>query len=335
MPLPAIVGGRERQVAGERQACGLQANQRVANDLTKKIKHAQGVITLKKETTLVFAAVGVLAVLAAGCQRKGGEAEPVALVSTDRYAGYEAVVVETHRESLALRQKVLRDTVDADSYWIKGNWGETIWSLAALYLNEKTDRANAWLLGSAQAYCDAMKAEAGDGVFAPGKFSGESPWAYFALTDYVRILCLFRTDSPHHPELFSSAAPSRGQRRPSGRDGPGLLGGPEARLNTEHRTLNTIPLYLDLGTLSCIARVRLNGKDLGVVWTAPWRLEITDSVRSGENQLEVEVANHWTNRIIGDAKLLPEQRFTQTNVASKGMPLQPSGLLGRVRLLTE
>ena len=107
------------------------------------------------------------------------------------------------------------------------------------------------------------------------------------------------------------------------------------RLNTEHRTLNTIPLYLDLGTLSCIARVRLNGKDLGVVWTAPWRLEITDSVRSGENQLEVEVANHWTNRIIGDAKLLPEQRFTQTNVASKGMPLQPSGLLGRVRLLTE
>jgi len=137
------------------------------------------------------------------------------------------------------------------------------------------------------------------------------------------------------PGLSSSAAPSRGQRRPSGRDGPGLLGGPEARLNTEHRTLNTIPLYLDLGTLSCIARVRLNGKDLGVVWTAPWRLEITDSVRSGENQLEVEVANHWTNRIIGDAKLLPEQRFTQTNVASKGMPLQPSGLLGRVRLLTE
>jgi len=258
MPLPAIVGGRERQVAGERQACGLQANQRVANDLTKKIKHAQGVITLKKETTLVFAAVGVLAVLAAGCQRKGGEAEPVALVSTDRYAGYEAVVVETHRESLALRQKVLRDTVDADSYWIKGNWGETIWSLAALYLNEKTDRANAWLLGSAQAYCDAMKAEAGDGVFAPGKFSGESPWAYFALTDYVRILCLFRTDSPHHPELFSSAAPSRGQRRPSGRDGPGLPGDRQARLKPETEAAMKEALWWLVKSKSRVAEASLD-----------------------------------------------------------------------------
>jgi len=93
-------------------------------------------------------------------------------------------------------------------------------------------------------------------------------------------------------------------------------------------------LYLDLGKLSCIARVRLNGKDLGVVWTAPWRIEITDAVRPGENQLEIEIANHWINRIIGDEKLPPEQRFTQTNVESKNTPLQPAGLLGPVRIMS-
>lgn len=92
------------------------------------------------------------------------------------------------------------------------------------------------------------------------------------------------------------------------------------------------PLYLDLGELSCIARVRLNGKDLGVVWTAPWHIEITDTVRPEGNQLEIEVANHWINRIIGDEKLAPEQRFTQTNVEAKETPLQPSGLLGPVCL---
>lgn len=94
-------------------------------------------------------------------------------------------------------------------------------------------------------------------------------------------------------------------------------------------------VYLDLGKLSCIARVRLNGKDLGVVWTAPWRIEITDTVRLEGNQLEIEVANHWTNRIIGDETLPPEQRFTQTNVKAQRTPLQPSGLLGPVSLLTE
>ncbi|MDG1356897.1 MAG: hypothetical protein P8P36_01740, partial [Akkermansiaceae bacterium] len=90
----------------------------------------------------------------------------------------------------------------------------------------------------------------------------------------------------------------------------------------------------DLGALSCIARVRLNGKDLGVVWTAPWRIEITDAVLPEGNKLEIKVANHWLNRIIGDEQLPPEQRFTQTNVESKNSKLQPAGLLGPVRIMT-
>lgn len=73
-------------------------------------------------------------------------------------------------------------------------------------------------------------------------------------------------------------------------------------------------LFLDLGVVNYLAAVRVNGKDLGVVWTAPWRVEITHAVKLHDNSLEIDVVNLWTNRLIGDAKLPPEKRFTKTNV---------------------
>jgi hypothetical protein len=93
-------------------------------------------------------------------------------------------------------------------------------------------------------------------------------------------------------------------------------------------------LYLDLGRIENVAEVRLNGKDLGVVWTAPWRVEITDAVRPTGNRLEIDVVNLWPNRLIGDASLPPEKRLTKTNVKkfNKDYPLYPSGLLGPVTL---
>lgn len=59
-------------------------------------------------------------------------------------------------------------------------------------------------------------------------------------------------------------------------------------------------LYLDLGTVRNLARVRLNGRDLGVIWCAPWRVRITGAVKPAENDLEVTVVNTWANRLIGD-----------------------------------
>ena len=55
-----------------------------------------------------------------------------------------------------------------------------------------------------------------------------------------------------------------------------------------------------------IARVKLNGKDIGVVWCAPWRINISEAIKQGENKLEVEVANRWINRLLGD-KLPPDK----------------------------
>jgi hypothetical protein len=93
--------------------------------------------------------------------------------------------------------------------------------------------------------------------------------------------------------------------------------------------------FLDLGIVRNLARVRLNGRDLGIIWTAPWRVEITGAVKAGSNDLEIEVVNLWPNRLIGDARLPKEQRRTVTNVEKFNKPdavLLGSGLLGPVTL---
>jgi len=58
--------------------------------------------------------------------------------------------------------------------------------------------------------------------------------------------------------------------------------------------------YIDLGVVNDIARVKINGKDIGVVWCAPWRIEISGALKEGTNELEIEVANRWINRLLGD-----------------------------------
>ncbi len=91
-------------------------------------------------------------------------------------------------------------------------------------------------------------------------------------------------------------------------------------------------VMLDLGQVFVCARVRLNGKDLGVLWWAPFKLEITDAIKPGVNTLEITVANLWPNRLIGDQAVPPEKRvaWTTWNPFTKDTPLQKSGLLGPV-----
>ena len=80
--------------------------------------------------------------------------------------------------------------------------------------------------------------------------------------------------------------------------------------------------------------IRLNGKTLGVRWMAPWRIDITAAARSGDNLLEIDIVNPWNNRLVGDAKLPPEQRlhFLAAPTVEKDAPLLPAGLLGPITL---
>ncbi|MBR5626616.1 MAG: hypothetical protein IKW74_03215, partial [Thermoguttaceae bacterium] len=93
-------------------------------------------------------------------------------------------------------------------------------------------------------------------------------------------------------------------------------------------------LELDLGDVEVMARVIVNGHDCGIFWKAPYRVDITDAVVAGTNKLEVQVANLWGNRLIGDSALPEEQRFTRTTWSPyrPDDKLFPSGLIGPVKL---
>jgi hypothetical protein len=86
-----------------------------------------------------------------------------------------------------------------------------------------------------------------------------------------------------------------------------------------------------------MASVKLNGHNLGVLWKPPFRVNVSDTLKSGQNTLEVAVADLWPNRMIGDATLPEAQRFTWSSYEpfTKDSPLMMSGLLGPVTIQTK
>jgi hypothetical protein len=118
-------------------------------------------------------------------------------------------------------------------------------------------------------------------------------------------------------------------------------------------SLKKSEIYLNLGNVKNIARVKLNNRDLSVVWTSPWEVNISDAVRHTDNNLEITIINLWINRLIGDESepwdgiengkwpewLLngaqrPTKRYTFTThrYYKSGDPLVESGLIGPVRI---
>ena len=94
--------------------------------------------------------------------------------------------------------------------------------------------------------------------------------------------------------------------------------------------------WLDLGDVQVMARVKLNGKNLGILWKSPFRVNISQVLKTGQNTLEIQVADLWPNRMIGDAALPESKRFTWSSYEpfTKDSPLPESGLLGPVNILT-
>ncbi len=129
-------------------------------------------------------------------------------------------------------------------------------------------------------------------------------------------------------------------------------------LESGHRVI------LDLGVMNDIAEVRINGRKLAVLWYPPYKTDITDALKAGENELEIAVTNNWANRLIGDEqepadfewgpdrgeqgrglKAWPEwfiknqprpsqgrRTFSIWHYYREDSPLQPAGLVGPVQL---
>ncbi|MDR0393518.1 MAG: hypothetical protein LBH77_00005, partial [Tannerella sp.] len=120
---------------------------------------------------------------------------------------------------------------------------------------------------------------------------------------------------------------------------------------------NEYSLELDLGSVQVIAEIFVNGKHLGILWRSPFRIDLTNIVHAGVNDLEIKITNLWPNRLIGDEHLpedyesdgrrikkwpewlinhteRPSERitFTTWKYWDKDSPLQPSGLTGPVTI---
>ncbi len=97
---------------------------------------------------------------------------------------------------------------------------------------------------------------------------------------------------------------------------------------------DSIAYFIDLGKVHEVAEVRLNGEDLGVLWTKPFRVNISSALKAKDNQLEIDVVNLWPNRLIGDEFLPEDKRYTKTNIRkfTTATQLLPSGLIGPVQI---
>jgi hypothetical protein len=114
-------------------------------------------------------------------------------------------------------------------------------------------------------------------------------------------------------------------------------------IGTYSKTLEVSPawlrtsehLWLDLGDVKNLAAVIINGRRQGEVWHAPYRLDITGALHRGNNEIKIEVANTWVNRLIGDEQPgATKYTFADVHPYNSKSPLLPSGLIGPVTLLS-
>jgi hypothetical protein len=152
----------------------------------------------------------------------------------------------------------------------------------------------------------------------------QGPWA-------VRFDTAF--GGPAQPEVFPALTSWSKHQNPDIQHYSGTA------LYTGSFTLNA-PLnpngnyLLNLGKVADIAEVFVNGQCCGTAWTAPWTVDVSNALKSGQNLLEIRVTNTWANRLEGDASLPVNERTTWTDgrYRKKTRNLLEAGLLGPLKL---
>lgn len=172
---------------------------------------------------------------------------------------------------------------------------------------------------------------ASHGSAAPDNFPTPAAIADIASPWQVRFDTAFR--GPAHPVIFPQLADWSKDAKDSIRDYSG------AAVYTNTFVLpKGAPrkhVYLDLGAVRDMAKVRVNGIYVGGVWTAPYRVDIGEALHAGKNRVEITVVNTWVNRLIGDSRLPVSERKTwmSANPYRPNSPYEPAGLLGPVRVV--
>lgn len=133
-------------------------------------------------------------------------------------------------------------------------------------------------------------------------------------------------------------------------------------IHISEKELELGKIFIDLGRVENIAEIFVNGNYAGMTWKAPYRIDISSLLKTGENELSIGVTNLWANRLIGDEHSAQEDKFDEWGrikkipawfnkqkpnpqkervvfspwkYYQKTDPLLASGLLGPVRLLME
>jgi hypothetical protein len=104
----------------------------------------------------------------------------------------------------------------------------------------------------------------------------------------------------------------------------------EKDITDEHKA------FVTFDNIEEMARVFVNGKDCGIVWTVPYKAEITKHLKAGSNHIAVQVINTWNNRIVGDVSSPDKKQYTKTNIKYKmkaTSPLLKSGLIGKASII--
>ncbi|WP_448634317.1 glycosylhydrolase-like jelly roll fold domain-containing protein [Pedobacter panaciterrae] len=98
---------------------------------------------------------------------------------------------------------------------------------------------------------------------------------------------------------------------------------------------------LDLGKVNESARVWINGKEVGIIWSIPFQARIGKFLIPGKNTIKIEVVNLMANRIRDmDIKKIKWKNYHEINFVNinykdfdaSSWKVMPSGLTGPVSI---
>ena len=94
-------------------------------------------------------------------------------------------------------------------------------------------------------------------------------------------------------------------------------------------------VWLRFPKLCSMARVVINNQEVSTIWCSPWEADLTPFIREGNNKLEIYVTNSLMNRMIGDATLPQDSRYTYAypEIVTSRDKLVSSGIIGDVFLV--